>query len=513
MTQVLLVGSDHLGLRLVEQLLRDGCLVGVLATPGSWLAGVELPAGVPRVVGEPDQPRHLHAAGLSAIDVLLAATDRDDTNLGVVLAARELRPALPVVLRQFNLRLGQRVARSLRDCEVRSVSDLSSTTFALAALAPGVVFGHTFGEQTLVLREVTEQGRRPLDVTLGPTGAGRLLVASSDADLPRHPHRPPSSLALPPPARPGAERRLVARALVALLAVVALASVYFHLVLGLSPVDALYFTMTTLTTVGFGDYSLRDASALSKLVGVMVMLSGVALTAVLMAFLTSAILSRQGDLARGRYDLRLKDHVVICGLGVVGYRVALALRRLGQPVAVVECDEQGRFVAEARRAGIPVVVGDALQEASLRFAGAGRARALVAATAHDVNNLEIALQTRELVPGLPVVLRLFDPDLSRRVQALFGMDATLSSAALAAGRFAALGENRHRLVELTVGDRRCELHAVPATAVSTVGGLAAGLGDALGVADARGRLRLGVAPDEPVASGDTVVVARLTAAG
>ncbi len=130
-------------------------------------------------------------------------------------------------------------------------------------------------------------------------------------------------------------------------------------------------------------------------------------------------------------------HIIICGLGKTGYRTALELLKFGREVIAIERNENGRFVENAKEAGIPVIIADARRTESLMKANVSKADAIVPATDDELTNLDIALDAREANPGIKVVLRMFDPDLARRVEKGFGIQTALSTSALAAPMFAA----------------------------------------------------------------------------
>lgn len=133
----------------------------------------------------------------------------------------------------------------------------------------------------------------------------------------------------------------------------------------------------------------------------------------------------------------LSDHVILIGLGKVGYRTYLTLHRLGIPVVVIDFDEKSTFLSDARRDGTPIIIGDARREALLDEAGIQRARAIVIATDNDLANLEVALDARQKRPDIRVVMRMFDQNMADKVHAGFDIRAALSTAALAAPTFAA----------------------------------------------------------------------------
>jgi Trk K+ transport system NAD-binding subunit len=84
-----------------------------------------------------------------------------------------------------------------------------------------------------------------------------------------------------------------------------------------------------------------------------------------------------------------------------------------------------------------VLLADARQSETLQKAGVEKADAIIPATENELANLDIALEARELNPGIKVVLRMFDEDLARRVEKGFGIRTAISTSALAAPVFAA----------------------------------------------------------------------------
>jgi len=132
----------------------------------------------------------------------------------------------------------------------------------------------------------------------------------------------------------------------------------------------------------------------------------------------------------------MKNHVVLCGAGRIGYRVLERLHKLGVDVVVVERNENAQFVQTLRNEGVPLLIDDVRTANALEVTNIKAARAIVCATDDDLANLNIALDARRLNPGIRVVMRLFDDDLVKKVQDAFHVEA-LSTSALAAPAFAA----------------------------------------------------------------------------
>jgi Trk K+ transport system NAD-binding subunit len=130
-------------------------------------------------------------------------------------------------------------------------------------------------------------------------------------------------------------------------------------------------------------------------------------------------------------------HVIICGIGKVGYRVALELMNFNREIVAIEGNPDCRFLEKAKTSGIPVIIADARRSENLIKAGVKRADAIIPCTDDELSNLDIALDARELNPNIKVVMRMFDPDLARRVEKGFGIHTAFSVSALAAPIFAA----------------------------------------------------------------------------
>jgi voltage-gated potassium channel len=154
------------------------------------------------------------------------------------------------------------------------------------------------------------------------------------------------------------------------------------------------------------------------------------------------------------------NHVIVCGIGRVGYRVILELLRYGRDVVAVEPDPDGRFVEKAKGLGIPVIIADARRSANLIQAGVERADAIIPCTDDELTNLDIALDAREINPHIKVVMRMFDADLARRIEKGFDIHTAFSTSALAAPIFAAASMRFSVKHSFYVGDTLLNLSEV-----------------------------------------------------
>jgi len=173
--------------------------------------------------------------------------------------------------------------------------------------------------------------------------------------------------------------------------------------------DALFMTVTTVTTIGYGE--IRPLSSAGRLFTIALALSGIAVVfytfGILMEYLVS---SRLADASgRNRMEKRiaqLREHVIVAGLGRVGRQASEELAAARLPFVVV--DPGADAVEHALERGWLGLEGDATEDALLERAGIRRARGLIATTSNDAINMYIVLSARVLNPALHVVSRAAD---------------------------------------------------------------------------------------------------------
>jgi voltage-gated potassium channel Kch len=229
---------------------------------------------------------------------------------------------------------------------------------------------------------------------------------------------------------------MLAGVLSCIAVVIFVGTIFFWFCLGMSPGDALYFVVTTLTTTGYGDYSLKEYPFYAKLAGMSLMLTGAGLFAILFALLTDKMFRMRLDLVMGRRQVRADGHVIVCGAGDVGIRVVECLRLTGAETVVLERNQKGRYNQRVRELGIPLIIDDATLIETLDRAAVHSALAVICATDNDMINLQIALSARSRNTGIRTVVRVYERDFAEQMQRTFRVEAALSSSAIAARYFA-----------------------------------------------------------------------------
>jgi Trk K+ transport system NAD-binding subunit len=126
------------------------------------------------------------------------------------------------------------------------------------------------------------------------------------------------------------------------------------------------------------------------------------------------------------------NHVVLIGLGHLGFRVTDELHKLSEDVVVVEQDPQAALVQQVETMEIPIIKGDATKPATLEAAGVARARAIIMCTSNDTLNLQMAIKARTLNQTARIMVRVFDEDFARQIENQFGINYVFSASTLAA---------------------------------------------------------------------------------
>jgi Trk K+ transport system NAD-binding subunit len=225
----------------------------------------------------------------------------------------------------------------------------------------------------------------------------------------------------------------------------------------MSVMDAAYFTVETITTVGYGDFSFRGQPWWLMTSGIGLMLAGAAFIAVFFALLTNIVVDRRIAESLGRERVTdLSGHVLVIGLGAVGMQAVRQLTAAGRDIVVVEKDDRNRHLGQARALGVPVVVADATQPEVLASVRLARASAVAILTSDDLANVETGLAVRDQLgperASTPVVVRIFDSQLARSVRHGFGFTSVRSTEALAAPWFVGAALGMDVLSTFYVGD-------------------------------------------------------------
>jgi Trk K+ transport system NAD-binding subunit len=225
----------------------------------------------------------------------------------------------------------------------------------------------------------------------------------------------------------------------------------------MSWLDALYFTSETITSVGFGDFSFAAQSGVLRWFAIGLMFGGVTITAILVALISDLLLSRRFVHTAGlRRARRMRDHIIVVGLGSTGIRVVSDLVAAGYDVVVIEQDENSRLLSTVAKLDVPVVFGDSTMRQTLESARVDRARGVAVLTQDDMENIRTGIVLLELLGSdtkVPIVLRVQGRALSAAVSQQFGFENVRSVVDLAAPWFIGAAMGLQVLGTFWVGQR------------------------------------------------------------
>jgi Trk K+ transport system NAD-binding subunit len=491
---VIVCGLKGVGLRTVEQLHLSGVsVVAVDDDPDMRLARIVESWGVTHIHRSAHRGDGLVEAGLDRALAVICAETSELATLEIAMRVREARPDVRLVVQLANPSVGRALERVTGPGSVLDVAALAAPSFVevcLGQLTHGLEVG---GEKFAVVQVTVSENEgyhrtfrshfgnlAPVAVVPHngtemaccpgrdfPVAAGdRVAVLGTPDDLGRSGIEGVRAVQAKPDSVPLAvkfRRRLTALmhsnakglvfSLIGVVALVVVATVIIHLGYvdqrthaHLDLLASTYFTVETVATVGFGDFSFAAQTAWLQVFAIALIAVGVTLVTTSFALFTNVLVSRRIEQSFGRRRVPgMTGHVVVIGLGSVGIRVVEGLLAEGRRVVVVERDDDNRYLDRARALGVPVVIGDATQRQTHATVNLADASAVAILTSADLTNIETGLAVRESLGDrweqVPVVLRVFDRDLARMMERNFGFRHVRSTSALAAPWFvgAALG--------------------------------------------------------------------------
>ena len=191
-----------------------------------------------------------------------------------------------------------------------------------------------------------------------------------------------------------------------LLALLLVGSLGFVWLEGWNFFDALYMTVTTLTTVGYGE--IHPLDRIGRIYNMVLILTGMGVMLYIVGSLARVVIEGELQAVLGRRNLikhisKLKNHYIICGFGRIGEIIARQLKERGLSLVVVE--SAPALLPRLEASGYYFINGDATRDEVLLEAGIERAKGLVAVVGSDASNVYIVLTARSLNPHLFIVAR------------------------------------------------------------------------------------------------------------
>jgi Trk K+ transport system NAD-binding subunit len=507
---IIVSGDDALAMTITDELKNAGVTVARLANIEQSEAGVG---------------RELALADVTQALAVVCAGDDDATNLEIALLARKANAKARVVARLSNDVLREAIADDNGPGAILNVADLAAPSVVEACLehtthrfeAAGIEFvvagrdayrdatlRELYGDLAPVAVIHGDRSPTPGEMDVCPSrdqqvhaGDWTVMVGTADEvaaqgiriqDLTRTRSRQPrlrrvvdSFRVLISDFNP-AFYPIIGATLLMLITSTVLLRLNYVAPPRMGWVDAIYFTIETMTTTGYGDFSFVHQPTWLRVFATLLMFSGVTTTALLVSFVADVLLSRRFVLGAARPRVRhLHNHIVVVGLGALAMRVVSDLTAAGYDVAVIERDENNRFLSMARKLDVPVIFGDATLRQTLQSARVDRARAVAVLTADDMINIETGIVLTEMLgtevrnglnwTEIPLVLRVYDRTLGFAVAQRFGFENVRSTVELAVPWFVGGAVGLQVLSTFSVGQRSFMVGAMQVARGSELDGL------------------------------------------
>ena len=306
--------------------------------------------------------------------------------------------------------------------------------------------------------------------------------------------------------------------LILIAAVVLSGSVGFRFIEGWSWFDSFYMTLTTMTTIGYGE--IHPLSHAGRIFNSFLIVFAVFSVGFTIATFSQALLQFEFRKAFGRRRMerelaKLSGHYIICGAGRVGRSVARELRARGQNLVFIERDpERAEWAINEK---MPVIIGSASSEENLERAHIGTAKGFVAAASSDAENLYIVLTARGCRSDLKIIARASEEEATSKLLRA-GASQVLSPYFFVGSRIAQLllRPNVLDFIDAAFGTERLDVEIGEVHIDAKSGLVGKRLGDAavrqqadviiLGVKPAEGAFLFNPAPETVIRASDTLIV-------
>jgi voltage-gated potassium channel len=185
---------------------------------------------------------------------------------------------------------------------------------------------------------------------------------------------------------------------------------------GWTLLDSLYMTITTLSTVGYGE--IHPLSPRGRLFAILLIVGGLGTALYTLTRLAQAVLESEllGGIGRRRMRSQLKNlenHFIVCGFGRFARPVTEELAHRKLPFCVIERSPAAE--PQLAELGCLFLLEDATTDEALEAAGIERAQCVLALLPSDADNLYLTVAAKALNPGLRIIARAADEGGERKL--------------------------------------------------------------------------------------------------
>ncbi|KQX74188.1 hypothetical protein ASD10_02760 [Aeromicrobium sp. Root472D3] len=347
----------------------------------------------------------LVALAQEGVEAVVIAVHEDVAALRHALVVADADPHLQTIVTVFDQTMKERLGQLWPHLEIVSPAEIVAPSLAGPCVLPGALAAWTDGDRPYVLSDPVDGPRelvRPPSVW--PKGVAGLRDRLRQVVLGAHLGQTTST------------RMLVVGT--GGVGVVLFADFVWLISMGVPPAEAFFDAARVVSTVG--PAVAHGGDAYMVFAG-LAMLATIAFSAVLTAgfierFLEPRVLSLFGSRRPPR-----SGHVVVIGMGQVGLRLCVELRRLGIRVIGLERDSRAPALRVAQALKVPVVHGHGTDRQTLERLSCKGARAIATVGSDDLDNIAVAVSVSALVPHVPVVIRAGEHEVIARPRSFEGL--------------------------------------------------------------------------------------------
>lgn len=221
-------------------------------------------------------------------------------------------------------------------------------------------------------------------------------------------------------------RRELTQGIIALIFLVAIGTLWYTVIEGWDWTDALFMTVITLSTVGFGE--THPLGRGGRLFTISLIAMGLIVIGYIVNRFTEALIhgyfrERVKQKQQQRIVESLIGHYILCGFGRTGRQIALEFQ--AESIAFVIIDSSNEAVQSCQELGYIGLQGDATLDSTLHTVGIERAACIIAALPSDAENLYIVLSAKTLNPKVRAIARANTEEALKKLQR-GGADAVVS---------------------------------------------------------------------------------------
>lgn len=334
------------------------------------------------------------------IDTVVVISKDDHVSLRSALVVEGVAPGIALVVTVFDHDVASKLAEAVRNVRVISMADVVVPSIAAACLDHSPLSLHRTPAGFKAVRPGSEG---PEIVPLDLPARGPVARAASGLGALARPF--------------DLSAKILVGGLLGFFAILVFELAMTMAFLHESFVEALYTATKTIVTVGPNPH-IDDGPGWFKVFSSVMMVAGLAFTALFTAGVVNRLIDRRLVAIVGRRVAPRSNHVIVVGLGQVGLRLCLLLRELGQPVIAIESNRDADYVARAKEHGLPVVIGRGGSLELLRRVSTNRARALAAVTSEEIENIAIVVAALTCRADLRTLLRAGQGEVTNETRSL-----------------------------------------------------------------------------------------------